>query len=123
MNTQNKTLEPLHGKYLYHATYKPLLASIIRKGLDTSKSKKSWEDSIPGYVYLATDPYIAISYAETSEYVPDEWLDEIIVLTIDSTKLDPNRLFIDSNVQDNEGETLEYRGVIPFEYVTNVKVY
>ena len=34
--------------YLYHATYKPLLKKIEEKGLDTSDSKKAWEDSIPG---------------------------------------------------------------------------
>lgn len=108
---------------LYHATYKALLPSIKTKGLDTRKAQLAWEDSKPGYIYLAKDPEVAASYAETSEVVPDDWLDEIIILTIDSNKLDPEKLFIDQNVQDNEGDTLEYRGIIPFNFITNVEEY
>jgi hypothetical protein len=37
------------------------------KGLDTRDSKKAWDDSIPGYVYLAKDLEVAASYAESSE--------------------------------------------------------
>lgn len=102
-------------QYLYHATYKPLLKKIKERGLDTNDSKKAWDDSIPGYVYLALDPYVAESYAEESEMVPESWLDNIIILKIDTSKLDKSKLFIDQNVQDNEGDTLEYRGVIPWE--------
>ena len=102
-------------QFLYHATYKPLLKKIKEKGLDTKDSRKAWEDSIPGYVYLALDPYVAESYAEESEMVPESWLDNIIILKIDTNKLDKSKLFTDQNVQDNEGDTLEYRGVIPWE--------
>jgi len=106
---------PTTPQFLYHATYKPLLKKIKEKGLDTNDSKKAWEDSIPGYVYLALDPYVAESYAEESEMVPEGWLDNIIILKIDTNKLDKSKLFTDQNVQDNEGDTLEYRGVIPWE--------
>ena len=108
---------------LYHATYKPLLSKIKEKGLDTRDSKKAWDDSTPGYVYLAKDFEVAASYAESSEQIPDEWLDQIIVLTIDAKKLDSDKLFIDQNVQDNEGDTLEYRGVIPYIAITKVTNY
>ena len=108
-------------QFLYHATYKPLLKKIKEKGLDTNDSKKAWEDSIPGYVYLALDPYVAESYAEESEMVPEGWLDDIIILKIDTNKLDKSKLFIDQNVQDNEGDTLEYRGVIPWEALSLYK--
>jgi hypothetical protein len=107
----------------YLATYKPLLKKIKEKGLDTRASKKAWDDSIPGYVYLAKDLEVAASYAESSEIVPDEWLDQIIVLTIDAAQLDSNKLFIDQNVQDNEGDTLEYRGIIPFSSIVKVEEY
>jgi RNA:NAD 2'-phosphotransferase (TPT1/KptA family) len=109
--------------YLYHATYKPLLKKIKEKGLDTSDSRKAWDDSIPGYVYLAKDPDVAASYAESSEMVSDTWLDQIIVLTIDATQLDKDKLFIDQNVQDNEGDTIEYRGIIPFSSIVKVEEY
>jgi len=102
-------------QYLYHATYKPLLKKIKEIGLDTSSSKKAWNDSISGHVYLALDPYVAESYAEESEMVPESWLDNITILKVDTNKLDKSKLFIDQNVQDNEGDTLEYRGVIPWE--------
>lgn len=102
-------------QFLYHATYKPLLKKIKEKGLGTNDIKKAWEDSITGYVYLALDPYVAESYAEESEMVPEDWLDDIIILEIDTNKLDKSKLFTDQNVQDNKGDTLEYRGVIPWE--------
>ena len=69
----------------------------------------------PGYVYLALDPYVAESYAEESEMVPESWLDNIIILKVDTSKLNKSKLFIDQNVQNNEGDTLEYRGTIPWE--------
>ena len=109
--------------YLYHATYKPLLKKIKIDGLDTAKSKKAWEDSISGYVYLAKDPDVAASYAESSDMVPDSYLDQIIILTIDVSKLDGDKLFIDQNVQDNEGDTVEYRGVIPFSSIKKIEDY
>jgi len=107
--------------YLYHATYRPLLKKIKEYGLDTRMSKKAWEDSIPGYVYLALEPDIAYSYAESSEEVPEDWVDEIVVLKIDRGSLDQDKLFIDQNVLDNVGDTLEYRGVIPWEYVVDIE--
>ena len=110
-------------QYLYHATYKPLLKKIRKKGLDTSSSKRAWEDSVPGYVYLALDPYVAESYAEASEMVPESWLDKIIILKIHTNKIDKSNLFLDQNVQDNEGDTLEYRGVIPLEALSIHEIY
>ena len=96
---------------LYHATYRPLLDSIKKHGLGATK-RQNYADSKQGVVYLARNPDVAMSYAETSEAVPDEWLNQIVVLKINTTQLDPNKLFIDRNVQDNDGTTLEYRGVI-----------
>ena len=110
-------------RYLYHATYKPLLKSIKEFGLDTTKSKKAWEDSIPGYVYLALDSEVAASYAETSDMVPDSYLDNIVILTIDTDRIDKSKLFMDQNVLDNEGDTLEYRGTIPWSAIVNVEKY
>lgn len=41
-------------KYLYHATYLPLLESIKKTGLGGT-TQTYWEDSKPGVVYLSTD--------------------------------------------------------------------
>lgn len=103
---------------LYHATYGALLDSIKEHGLGGKSSGYEWEDSKSGVVYLATDEDVAVSYAETNEDVPEEWLDDIVVLEIDTTNLNPDKLLIDSNVQDNDGSTVEYHGVIPFDSIS-----
>ena len=97
---------------LYHATYKPFLDSITKNGLGGSGAQTQWEDSKPGYVYLAKDPEVAISHAEANELVPDEYIDNIVVLSIDASQLDPNNLEDDPNVQDDDS-TLAYKGIIP----------
>ena len=107
---------------LYHATYKQFLQSIKRNGLGNTR-KKMWEDSKPGVVYLADDPWVAESYAECSEWVdeqadPDKYLDNIVILEIDTSKLNMNKLFVDENVRLEDGEenaTWEYHGIIPWE--------
>jgi len=99
---------------LYHATYLPLLDSIMQDGLGGDRDTV-WEDSVRGIVYLTPDPYIAESYAETSDDAYDRFGEDvdIVILEIDTSSLDPELLHIDRNVQDNEGDTLEYHGIIP----------
>lgn len=107
---------------LYHATYKPFLKSIQAKGLGNTR-RKMWADSQRGVVYLADDPWVAESYAEEAEWLdeigdPDKYLDNIIILEIESQYLDSNKLVVDQNVLLDEGEenaTWEYHGVIPWE--------
>lgn len=107
---------------LYHATYKQFLNSIKKKGLGNTK-RKMWSDSKSGVVYLADYPWVAESYAEESEYIdsvadPDDLLDNIIILEIDTSKLDSSKLFVDENVILDDGElnsTWEYHGIIPWE--------
>ena len=101
---------------LYHATYKPLLDSIMKNGLGGNNTK-NWEDSVSGTVYLAYDKYQAESYAETSDMVPEDWLDEIVVLQINTNGLDESLFSVDKN--NLSGDTLEYIGIIPPK---NIKV-
>ncbi len=101
---------------LYHATYEHLLPSIQNNGLGGDRDTQ-WTDSERGVVYLAIDPYVAESYAETTEAY-DESFDEgdgykIVILEIDTSHLDQSMFQIDRNVIDNEGDTVEYHGVIP----------
>jgi hypothetical protein len=122
INSQQGVTEGLDQdipEFLYHATYRPLLKSIKQHGLGGDKAQAKWEDSKPGVVYLATDPNVAESYAETSDVVPDEWLDQIVILKISTNGLE-NKIQIDRNVQDNEGDTLEYHGIIP---LSNISMY
>lgn len=112
--TELYTISP----HLYHATYKPLLSSIKQHGLGgIGSEKKKWEDSKPGVVYLALDKNVAESYAESSDEVSEDWLDEIIILKINTKTLDKKKFSIDRNVQNNEGETVEYAGIIPFSEI------
>lgn len=104
---------------LYHATYLPRLKSILKFGLG-AKSKKNWEDSKKGVVYLADDPDVAESYAEAAEFVPEDYLDQIVVLEIDSDDLDPDLLFNDENVIDGNS-TYEYHDIIHSEYIKVLK--
>lgn len=114
---------------MYHATYKHLLPSIRREGLVRGKNK-NWDIS-KGYIYLSTNSDNAYSYAETSEKVPAEWLDEIVVLKIDTSKLDINKLDIDHNINYGYEDAVdvedpstwieyEYDGDIPAEAIIDV---
>ena len=97
---------------LYHATYKPFLDSIMKNGLGGKGAQTQWEDSKPGYVYLAKDPEVAVSHAEANEEVSDEYIDNIVVLSIDASQLDQDNLEDDPNVMDDDS-TLAYKGIIP----------
>ncbi len=110
-------------KYLYHATYKPFLKSIKEKGLGNTR-KKMWSDSVSGVVYLATNEDVAYSYAEIAEWLDDiedyeKYVDNIVILKIDTDKLDKTRFKKDSNVIDGD-DTFEYHGVISFESVEEI---
>ena len=102
---------------LYHATYSKLLKKIQKQGYLGNSPYKMWSDSDNRYVYLATDPDEAYSYAETAlDDLEDEKLynmlkdDEIIVLETDTKYLDKKKLFKDANVID--GTTYQYEGII-----------
>ena len=109
-------------KTFYHATYKPLSSSIKNFGLGGSKKIQAWEDSKINAVYLASDPDEAISYAETSELVPESWLDKIIVLRIPKNKLTPEKLNCDENIIDST-MSFEYHGIIPFLSINKIIKY
>lgn len=102
----------------YHATYRPLLKTIKREGLGGKSAIKAWTDSKPGVVYISSDPDVAESYAEISELVPDELLDDIVILEIDGSRLKSSKIFKDSNVRsDEDSMTFEYHGKIPWKYM------
>ncbi len=99
---------------LYHATYKPLIPSIKKEGLGGKSAKKNWPDSKQGVTYWSLSPDVAYSYAESAEEVDERWLDQIIVLECSISDFDLKKLFIDRNVIDNDGMTLEYHGIIAY---------
>ena len=110
-------------KFLYHATYRPLLRKIQKEGLGGKSSKPNWEDSKPGVIYWSIDSDVAESYADSAEEVPEEWLDNIVVLKCKYSDFDETKLFVDENVRsDNPNEvTIEYHGgPIPWEKLSEV---
>jgi uncharacterized protein (DUF302 family) len=118
IKTINEALTQQTPKMLYHATYKALLPSIKKNGLDTRKSALAWEDSKPGIVYLANDPDVAESYAEAAEEVSDEIYDSgIVVLKILTKGLNLKNLHDDRNVKGGNSDTFEYHGQIPWNSI------
>lgn len=111
------------NKYLYHATYKPLLPQIKENGLDNTNVDLTWSDSEIGVVYLATDAELAASFAESRYNIPEEWLDEIVILKIDTSVLDKTNLQLDTQIIDNTGYSYEYHGIIPWSAVKGIIVY
>jgi hypothetical protein len=102
-------------EFFYHATYRALIPSIMKTGLDTREASLAWADSKPGIVYLASDRGVAESYAEAAEEVSDEIYDSgIVMLKIPSKNLDLSKLHDDSNVLEDESDTYEYHGQIPW---------
>lgn len=92
----------------------------------------NWEGlSHNNAVYLSKDFDNAYSYAETAEDVPEECLNQIIVLEIDATKLNSNLLHTDENqAYGNYAEVnvedpstwieLQYEGEIPISAIKKV---
>ena len=92
---------------LYHASYGPLADSIQQSGLGGDRDTM-WEDSVRGTVYLALDPEIAFSYAETSDDAWDKFETdaglEIVTFEIDTSNRDYFNL-IDPDAFDQDAET------------------
>ena len=113
-NIESKLTQEI-PEFFYHATYKALLPSIKATGLDTREAALAWEDSKPGIVYLANDPGVAESYAEAADDVSDEIYDSgIVILKVASKDLNLSKLHDDSNVIEDDSDTYEYHGQIPW---------
>lgn len=125
------TIEDLFNlDYLYHGTYLPYLEEIKKSGYIKPGIHKNWDIS-EKFVYLTKDPDDAYSWAETAEDVPEEYLDQIVVLKIDPKYLDINKLDIDHNqaysydgdIDPDYPETwvqFEYNGEIPIKAIKEI---
>lgn len=123
MNGYNTVYESEQSipQYLYHATYRKALKSIKSNNLGASSAKKKWawdnNEKHLDHVYLHEDPDSAYSYAESSDNVPESWLDEIVLLQIPISALDLSKLKSDPNLIDAEGSYIYY-GSIPNADIT-----
>lgn len=117
---------------LYHATYKPYWEEIKKSGALRPKAHSNWDIS-GDFIYLSRDPDNAFSYAETSELVPEEYLDQIVVLEIDANKLNLDLLDCDHNqaygadgyevdYEDPQSwEEMQYAGNIPLNAIKELQ--
>lgn len=129
------TIEELFDlDYLYHATYIPYLKEIKKSGYIIPGKHKNWDISNEASIYLSRDIDDAASYAENAVNVPEEYLDQIVVLKIDPRYLDINKLDIDHNqsysydgdIDPDYPETwvqFEYGGEIPAKAIIKVIKY
>jgi hypothetical protein len=114
--------EELHKplpKVLYHATFNALIPRIQRLGLLPKDDEILHNfEGIESGVYLAESANEAGSFVEVSENpnIPEEWFNDIVVIKVDTTKLDPSKFTVDPNVIAHEDEDFRpflYKGVIP----------
>jgi hypothetical protein len=104
---------------LYHATYEALLPSIRKHGLCRDIIQiKSWLECSSGYVYLHQNADAAASFCEASENVPAEWLEKIVVLSVNADVLDACLFELDENIRDSTRlVSYQYRGDIPLSAI------
>lgn len=124
-------------RLLYHATFKALLPSIKKRGIISGGSKYRNFDNTERGVYLGYSAEYAGSMVEASENdnIPEEWFDEIVILSIDTSKLNLDKLDRDPNVLPQEDEYNDeipsddnvysyiYRDNVPFNAVIDISKY
>lgn len=101
-------------EYLFHATYEENLPAIQKYGLGNCKSKKqyAWDNSYKNinHVFLHENIEDAISYAESSDYVPESWLNEIVVIAIKTNNLNIDNLEDDPYLDEPDGSFVFWGG-------------
>lgn len=110
---------------VYHATYRALLDEILDGGIVPGGKDIQNFDWSGKYVYLAETPENAISFVENAENesIPEEWLDDIVVLEVDMSKLDLTNMAPDENwnpsIEDGEEgyRSFQYNGIVPPEAI------
>lgn len=129
--SMNNEIEDIIGqRYLYHATFLPYIESIAKNGLKRNGTRNY--DISKDFIYLSKDYDDAYSYAEISETVPEDYLDNIVVLQIDIRQLDIDKLDIDENqVYDYDSDVnvedpstwidFQYAGDIPAKAIVNLE--
>ena len=111
---------------LYHATYQKYLPNILRCGLVPREpyETSSYEGQTYQHgVYLAYDENVAEDFANCADNIPNEISDHVVVLEIDATKLNPDKIHADENVLPDEDDpdkiiSVCYDGVIPPEAIS-----
>jgi len=114
---------------LYHATFNALIPRIQKLGLLPKDDEILHNfEGIESGVYLAEDENAAGSFIEVSENpkIPEHWFDEIVIISIDTSKLDISKFDVDPNVIAHEDEDFRpfiYKGIIPSSTFIDIKDY
>lgn len=111
---------------LYHSTPISNLESIKQNGLRID-NKNLWSMSKSGRIYLALNPEESIDYVELAYQWGALDVEDVVLLEIPLSALDLNKLYIDTNEDENgycvDGKlslmSLEYRDNIP---ASNIKI-
>lgn len=106
--------ETIIPKYLYHSTTQENYKKIKESGyIGNNNENKRWIGSKDNVVYLASDKDTSIEYVKRSQ---EKSYEEIITLTIDTNKLDLNKLYIDENEEYWYDPDFESYDIFSFEY-------
>jgi len=100
---------------LYHATFNTLIPSISNKGIvPCGDGLQNFEGCESG-VYLSDNMEFAESTIEASENkdIPEEWFNEIVIISIDTNKLDLSKIQKDPHVNMSAADDEE----IPNSYI------
>ena len=116
-------------KLLFHATFNDLVPFIQSGGLiPNGKLFKNFED-IEWGVYLSSDDNFAGNMVQASENpkLPEKWFDEIVILVIDTSGLDPKKFDVDPNVNFSDEnvspKSYIYKGIIPPSAIREIYDY
>jgi len=114
---------------LYHSTPASNLESIKQNGLRID-NKNLWSMSKSGRIYFALDPDESIEYTEYAYQWGASNVEDVILLEVPIDALDLNKLYVDTNEDENgyciEGKlclmSLEYRDNVPASSIKIVKI-
>lgn len=102
--------------FLYHGGMSQDVDSILKRGLLANPDRRTWEDTIPGAVYLTDTLSGAVKWVKHAiEYNPELGdLGRIVLYKVDVSKLKPELFQVDHIGVNGDWR---YRGNIPPESI------
>jgi RNA:NAD 2'-phosphotransferase (TPT1/KptA family) len=113
-------------KHLYHGTFGEWLPHIQKDGILPHGGGSLKNFDCEWGVYLSEKFDAAGGFVESSENenIPVEWFDNIVILTINTSTLDQDKLDIDPNIvwyKEEIPTAFIYRGIIPSASIMKVE--
>lgn len=108
---------------LYHATYDKNFESILFNGLNSKLGKKSYSISDLNFIFLASDPKLAMWYASQADLVDKKDKKKIIIYEVDSESLDRSKLKRDTRSHErHRSKCYEYEGTIEYKNLKEFEI-